>query len=100
MGDPEHNPSRRGTNTQYENWNNISDGNNNQSNSSSIKGKWGEIVNTRSNTIKKATRSNTSTYYNVDIKTFGSVLVLRYDKVDLKKPFDIFQENMINYGIN
>ena len=41
--------------------------------------------------------------YNKDFKgqtaTFGSVVLLRYKRVDLKKSFDIFCEKLYNYDI-
>ena len=45
------------------------------------------------------TASTENEDYKGDIKTFEAVLVLRYDKVYLKKPFDVFRENLINYVI-
>ena len=48
MGDTEENPSGTSMNTQDKNPNNTS--NNNQYNSSLVRGAWGEIGNTRNNT--------------------------------------------------
>ena len=46
--------------------------------------------NTGSNTVNMATTSITNKGYKVDIKKFGSVITLRYKKVELKKYFDVF----------
>ena len=41
----------------------------------------------------------TNKYFKIEIGTFGEVLALRYERVDLNKSFDIFREKLINYAI-
>ena len=35
-------------------------------------------------------------YYKGEIEEFGSVIVLKYQKIELKKYFDVFREKLIN----
>ena len=41
----------------------------------------------------------TNKYYKGEIESFGAVLALKHDKVELKKSFYVFREKLINYTI-
>ena len=49
----------------------------------------GERVNTRNNTRNYAASTNKD--YKGEIEAFGSMLALKYEKVELKKYFDVFR---------
>ena len=57
----------------------------------------GERGNANNNT--RDSSESTSKYYNGGIEAFGAVLALKYEKVELKKYFDVFRENQINNTI-
>ena len=50
------------------------------------RGKRGKV---RNNTRDSVASINID--YKVEIEAFGAVLVLKYDKVELNKPFDVFK---------
>ena len=94
MSDPKESTDRTVTNTegQDKSWNKNSDGHmgtsaNNQSNYSSNQGQCGDMprnVNTRNNR-NSADMGTPNKDTSGEIETFGAVLVLRYEKVEIKK---------------
>ena len=66
-----------------------------QTRTSSGQGGRVNIRNARNNT--RDSSASTSRYYKRGIETFGAVLALKYDKLELKKYFDVFRVNLINY---
>ena len=103
MGDLKESTNRTGTNTvrQYSIRTNTSDGktgitDNNQSNSYS---NWGQQGDNKIKNGESATTSTANTYFRGEIETFGAVLTLRYERVDLNKSFKVFRKRLINYAI-
>ena len=64
---------------------------------SSGQGGRGDRRNDRNNT--RDSSESTRKYYKGLIEGFGAVLTLKYEKVELKKPFDVFREKLINSTI-
>ena len=58
----------------------------------------GDRGNARNNI--RASSTSTSKYYKGEIEAFGAVLALKHEHVDIKKPFDVFREKLINSIIN
>ena len=44
-------------------------------------------------------KTSTNKYHKGGIEAFGAVLTLKYEKVELKKSFDVFKEKLVNYTI-
>ena len=57
----------------------------------------GDRGNARNNIRDSST--STSKYYKGEIEAFGAVITLKYEKVELKKSFDMFRKKLINYTI-
>ena len=103
MGDNEESTNGTGTNTigQDSIRTNTSNGQtvkstNNQWNSSLNQGqRWG---NTRNN-WDLDNMNTTGKDFKGEIEAFGTVLILRYEKVDLKKSFKVFCKKLTNYAI-
>ena len=55
----------------------------------------------RGNSMNNTRYSLTSTikYYKEGVEPFGDVLAVNYQKMELKKSFDVFREKLINYNI-
>ena len=68
-----------------------------QTRTSSRRGGCGNRGKSRNNT--RASSASTIRYYKGEIEEFGSVIVLKYQKIELKKYFDVFREKLINYTI-
>ena len=60
-----------------------------------------EILTTGNNARRNAanTTCTANKYYKGEIETFVVVLAFRYEKLELKKSFDVFIDNLINYMI-
>ena len=51
------------------------------------------------NYVKLVSTSTSNKFFKGVIETFGEVIALRYNRVDLNKYFDVFCEKIINYSI-
>ena len=69
-----------------------------QSRTSAGWGGRGDRGNARNNTRDSST--STRKDYKGEIEAFGAVLALKHENVDIKKPFDVFREKLINSIIN
>ena len=54
-------------------------------------------VNSSNNTRNLAASTNKD--YNGEVEASGYFLALKYDKIELKKAFDVFRETIINFTI-
>ena len=68
-----------------------------QTQTSSGRGGRRDRGNTGNNTRDSAASTNKIT--GVKLRCFGAVLALKYEKVELKKSFDVFREKLMNYNI-